>query len=230
MKNRWVQVAAITISAALADFLLPYRHLPWRPLAIDEPLGFATGFKLSLLNYTPRTWCSGLVERSDLLRATRLDAKRRDNGCGWTAAYQLQQSGVVSFAAKRTSPMQCALTAASHIWLASINRLAQKHLGTDVARIHHAGTYSCRRMYNRSSGPMSEHAYANAWDVTGFELTDGRVISVKKHWQQRGSKRDFLHAARDSACGLYNVVLSPDYNAAHHDHLHLDMGHGFSCR
>jgi hypothetical protein len=27
---------------------------------------------------------------------------------------------------------------------------------------------------------------------------------------------------RDGACRLFATVLSPDYNAAHRDHLHLD--------
>ena len=28
---------------------------------------------------------------------------------------------------------------------------------------------------------------------------------------------------RDGACGLFATVLSPDYNAAHRDHFHLDQ-------
>ncbi len=85
-------------------------------------------------------------------------------------------------------------------------------------------------MYNRSSGPMSQHAYANAWDVTGFELTDGRVVSVEKHWHSEGPFGRFLHEARDDACNIFRVVLGPDYNAQHHDHLHVDMGRGSRCR
>lgn len=76
---------------------------------------------------------------------------------------------------------------------------------------------------------MSEHAYANAWDVTGFELADGRVVSVQKHWNDPGALRTFLRAARDDACNIFRVVLGPDYNDAHHDHLHVDMGGGLRC-
>jgi hypothetical protein len=85
-------------------------------------------------------------------------------------------------------------------------------------------------MYNRKRGKMSKHAYAQAWDVTGFELEDGRVISVLKHWEKRGPKRNFLRAVRDDACRIFNVVLGPDYNAAHRDHFHVDMGGGVACR
>ncbi len=76
---------------------------------------------------------------------------------------------------------------------------------------------------------MSEHAYANAWDVTGFELADGRVVSVQAHWNDAGSLRTFLRAVRDDACNIFRVVLGPDYNDAHHDHLHVDMGGGSRC-
>ncbi len=36
----------------------------------------------------------------------------------------------------------------------------------------------------------------------------------------------FLRAGREAACADFNVVLSPDYNAAHRNHFHLDMGPG----
>lgn len=76
---------------------------------------------------------------------------------------------------------------------------------------------------------MSEHAYANAWDITGFELADGRVVSVRKHWNDAGSLRTFLRTVRDDACNIFRVVLGPDYNDEHHDHLHVDMGGGLTC-
>jgi hypothetical protein len=34
---------------------------------------------------------------------------------------------------------------------------------------------------------------------------------------------EFLHEAHDSACAIFGTILGPDTNAAHHDHLHLDM-------
>jgi hypothetical protein len=35
---------------------------------------------------------------------------------------------------------------------------------------------------------------------------------------------------RDGACLFFDGVLSPDYNAAHRDHLHLDRGRYRYCR
>ena len=36
-------------------------------------------------------------------------------------------------------------------------------------------------------------------------------------------KAAFLRDIRDGACGMFTTVLSPDYNAAHRDHFHLDQ-------
>ena len=35
--------------------------------------------------------------------------------------------------------------------------------------------------------------------------------------------RTGLREVRDGACDLFATTLSPDYNAAHRDHLHLDQ-------
>ena len=42
-------------------------------------------------------------------------------------------------------------------------------------------------------------------------------------WPAGGPKAAFLRDVRDGACGLFATVLSPDYNAAHADHLHFDQ-------
>ncbi|MFN3798647.1 MAG: extensin family protein, partial [Sphingobium yanoikuyae] len=39
----------------------------------------------------------------------------------------------------------------------------------------------------------------------------------------QGKDAAFLRDVRDGACGLFSTVLSPDYNAAHRDHFHLDQ-------
>jgi len=41
--------------------------------------------------------------------------------------------------------------------------------------------------------------------------------------------RQFLRTVRGSACKRFTTVLSPDYNAAHHDHLHVEVGSSRFC-
>mgnify|MGYP003632355300 CR=1 FL=1 len=84
-------------------------------------------------------------------------------------------------------------------------------------------SYSCRRVYGREEGRWSEHATADAVDVAGFRLEDGTQVSVLRDWDDGGPKSAFLREVRNGACDLFATVLSPDYNAAHRDHLHLDQ-------
>jgi Extensin-like protein C-terminus len=98
-----------------------------------------------------------------------------------------------------------------------------------IARVESMGTYSCRNIIGAGSNRLSEHGHANAVDVGAFVLADGRRVTVKDGWSN-GDEGEFLRAVRASACRRFDVVLSPDYNAAHHDHLHFDMGRGPFCR
>ncbi|HAJ04637.1 MAG TPA: extensin, partial [Brevundimonas sp.] len=72
----------------------------------------------------------------------------------------------------------------------------------------------------------SEHARANALDVSAIRLEDGRVVSIASDWRGTGpagpDARPFLKRLRDGACRVFSTVLTPDYNEAHRDHLHLD--------
>jgi hypothetical protein len=100
---------------------------------------------------------------------------------------------------------------------------ARSVLGKELQAIEHLGAYSCRRLYGRSEGAYSEHATGNAIDVAGFRFVDGTRISVLEDWNGDDDAVRFLRAARDGACETFATVLSPDYNAEHADHFHLDQ-------
>jgi hypothetical protein len=85
------------------------------------------------------------------------------------------------------------------------------------------GSYNCRNV--AGTARKSAHATANAIDVSGFLLADGRRVTVLRDWRDADPQtRAFLRTVRDSACKRFGTVLSPDYNAAHRDHLHLEVG------
>ena len=58
-------------------------------------------------------------------------------------------------------------------------------------------------------------------DVT---LEDGSRVMIEDDFAATDPRGEFLRRVRDRACGLFSTTLSPDYNALHHNHLHLDMG------
>jgi len=62
-----------------------------------------------------------------------------------------------------------------------------------------------------------------AIDIAAFVMADGRRVSVLNGWG-KGKEGTFLKAARDAACESFTTVMSPDYNAEHNTHFHLDQG------
>ncbi|NBB52180.1 extensin, partial [Rhizobium sp. CRIBSB] len=115
------------------------------------------------------------------------------------------------------------------IWDRQVLRpAAQDAYGQKVTSVQTYGSYSCRRIYGKTEADArpSEHARANALDVSGLTLEDGRTVSIAADWSGAGgvgsAGPSFLKRLRDGACRVFSTVLSPDYNEAHRDHLHLD--------
>jgi len=102
-----------------------------------------------------------------------------------------------------------------------VDPLALEIFGEPVRTIRHFGTYACRATH---AGRESLHASGEAIDIAGFELADGRVISVERDWRRRDSRGAFLHAVARAACRSFSVVLTPDSDADHFNHIHLDAG------
>lgn len=158
--------------------------------------------------------------------AEPLPALAAPRGCGYSDGVRLGLGHSEPVAAS------CAAAAAMAVWQRDVVApAAQAHLGRAVTGIDLAGpAYSCRPIAGRSDGRMSEHARANALDIAAFVLADGQRLSVEAGWRGKPGERAFLRAVRDGACRHFAAVLSPDYNRAHRDHLHFDLGRDRLCR
>jgi hypothetical protein len=116
----------------------------------------------------------------------------------------------------------CAVTAAMALWTRDVVQpAARKYFGQNVAELENLGSYNCRKIAGREA--QSEHSTANAIDISAFVLADGTRISLINDWAPGDKRSEFLHEVRDGSCDLFSTVLSPDHNAAHADHFHLDM-------
>ena len=104
-----------------------------------------------------------------------------------------------------------------------VQPLARDELGHRVERIDHLGSFSCRANTSRPSR-LSQHALGKAIDIAGFRLADGSRVSVERDWSNSGAKGAFLHRLAAKACRYFSVVLTPDSNADHYNHLHFDIG------
>lgn len=192
---------------------------PWAPLVLNETPGWATGRKLGTLR-TDLAACRAFLGRSDLP-----DMSLPATGSG---ACRMDDRRVLNIPALDFSPHHpqgtCGVDAALAWWIRhGVQPQAEAMFASRVVRIEHLGTVNCRRIGNGSKGAWSEHATGNAIDVSAFVLANGRRIVVKRDWKGGIEDAAFLHAVRNEACRSFSTVLSPDYNAAHADHLHLDQ-------
>jgi len=242
LKRNWFWGGLVTVLVVVflssvfwaLDRFVPPQHLFWKPLDTSRPLGFATKQQLMALNFKPSSSCMDIARDAAGYTTVVADPKRPTSGagenvCGWDVARIVYGTEDVKFAPGESN-MQCPLSVAVYLWQREVDALARKHFDQPLVKIHHYGSYSCRRQRGNGSGNWSEHAFANAWDVAAFELKNGTVISVLKDWDEPRKKRNFLRETRSAACDIFRVTLSPDFNAAHADHFHLDMGPGKSCR
>jgi hypothetical protein len=122
----------------------------------------------------------------------------------------------------------CNLLLAWTAFEAEVEEAARRYLRSNVAAIRHFGSFGCRRM-SGNAGRLSLHAQARAFDVAGFQLADGRVVTVAAGWWGPSDQRRFLRAVARAACTHFSVVLTPDSDSDHRDHIHLDIGPWRSC-
>ena len=125
--------------------------------------------------------------------------------------------------------IDCPMVAATEDWLANVVQpAAMSRFGVAIAELDVFGGYSCRSIDNQAGEKLSEHAFANALDVSGFTLTDGRKIVIVRDWKREGTQESaFLHEAHAGACGHFTTVLGPGADVFHYNHFHLDLAmHG----
>jgi hypothetical protein len=77
----------------------------------------------------------------------------------------------------------CPLAAGLYAWLKNkVEPDAKAMLGTQVVKLTNASSYVCRNRYGGADTPISEHALANALDVSTFVLTSGDRLTVLDTW------------------------------------------------
>ncbi|MGC6416454.1 MAG: extensin family protein [Bradymonadia bacterium] len=125
--------------------------------------------------------------------------------------------------------MSCELALVLH----SLTQLLAEY---NIQQVGHIGTYNCRgiRSNDGSINQISQHGLGTAIDLKWFRNAAGQEFNVFEHWEH-GVTRNFqtvegrwlyelgqeMHIRR-----LFNIILTPEYNAAHDDHFHLDLTEG----
>ena len=152
-------------------------------------------------------------------------------GCGLVGTVQLVDIGVP---VANLGAVRCGEARAFVGWVRNaVVPAAYQLLGSELARVDSFGSYACRNVVGSAAGAgrRSGHAIANAVDIGGFALKDGRRITILNDWTSPDpATRQFLQTIHASACRRFGTVLSPGYNAAHANHLHLEDDHAGLCR
>jgi hypothetical protein len=79
--------------------------------------------------------------------------------------------------------MTCSLARGLSLWLSkTVQPDAEALLGTQVVKLRNASSYVCRNRYGGAATPLSEHALANALDVSDFVFASGEHITVLDSW------------------------------------------------
>jgi len=221
-------MAAITLAMLAAawwavDRFVPAQDNPFKPLDLTLPPGLATGAKLRGLGDDP-VLCRRLLREAGV-EFTDVDREVDEPACSLEGTLTLDRS-LTPYS--DTLTMSCPLAAALHVWERhAVIPAATDLLGAAPSRIDTFGSYSCRKVRGGRAGRWSQHATANAVDISGFRFDDGRSISVQDDFGDATPEGRFLERVRAESCRLFSTTLGPDYNALHHDHFHLDMG-GYS--
>jgi hypothetical protein len=199
-------------------------RVPKRPRAVPPPLPVPDELSQAKLRQC-------LVDLGETGARYRLyPDKPMPGGCSIIGAVTLIDVGIP---VTGLGPMKCGVAERFANWAGSaVQNAAAVWLETTVTKIESFGTYNCRPINNRQGARLSEHGRANAVDIAAFVLADGRRITVKDGWNGGDpAARDFLRAVHKAACRRFSIVIGPDGDAQHYDHLHFDMGgNGPYCR
>lgn len=228
-------ILVIGIYTAMQRGLVPAR---WNPLAFPDPAqapGPLTRWQLRRMAAdTPG--CFAWLEAAGVSVVRVPDRAGSAPGCGLTDTATLRQSSIrYNTTVTATCPVLAGLVLFErHV----VTPAAATHFQAQPTKISHYGTYACRavRTNRGEGGRRSQHATANAIDIAGVQLDNGRALSLLTDWPAVDAAgaptpaAQFWRDTRAGACRIFPTVLGPDYNALHRDHFHFDMGGFAICR
>ncbi|KFX07212.1 extensin [Pectobacterium betavasculorum] len=230
--RRWgIFVMILGTLVALAPWIqrhLPPGYDPFSPLTVDDPPTFITRLKMKSVANDPEA-CLALLKQAQENGRLRFAVANDISGqCPVASPVRVQGFGPVTLSSSFLA--SCPLALSSTMFVAQVAVPQAESLGSSLKRIDHMGSYACRNVYHRPEGRLSEHATADAWDVTAFRLSDGRQVSVLNQWSETGARGSYLRNTFSESCRFFGNSLGPEYNAAHANHFHFGM-RGFGvCR
>ena len=140
-------------------------------------------------------------------------------GCGIANAVQVR--AVSGITLSQPSLMDCNTAKALKTWLDDSAKPALARKGGGLKQLRVAAHYACRTRNNQPGGRISEHGKGRAIDISGVQLRDGTLITVRSGWNN-DETRDAMRKLHSGACGPFGTVLGPNSDRFHLDHFHFD--------
>jgi hypothetical protein len=140
-------------------------------------------------------------------------------GCGIADAVQIR--AVAGITLSQPSLMDCKTAKALKTWLEDTAKPALARKGGGLKQLRVAAHYACRTRNNLAGGRISEHGKGRAIDISGVQLHDGTLITVRTGWNN-AETRDVMRKLHGGACGPFGTVLGPNSDRFHLDHFHFD--------
>ena len=220
-------------AAPAATLGLPQNTLPLRD---DIPDDAELPRDRAPTTYTPRTYGAPAYQTPQ--RAYETPANQPQQRSYQAPVYQTPQRSLPPLGPARRPPvatvvpatltppatLACPIVSALDRWVSDgVQPAAMRWFGEPVTEIKQISAYSCRGMVGAGGSGISEHAFGNALDIAAFALSDGRWITVQNGWHGTPEEQGFLRDVHLAACNHFSTVLAPGYNAAHYNHIHVDL-------
>lgn len=224
-----ILIVAVTAAFALwhPRSPLPDAWNPFRPFDVTHALTPMTQYKLNEVLTSGQMCLEALATGAEFDLLPDLEASE--------TCHIRNRVALRSVAGVPMSPVEtrCQTALRLAMWAEhGIKPAAQMHFAQRPARIIHNSSYNCRRIRTvaGTGARMSTHATAEAIDISGVVLDDGRRLMLLEGWTAPGAQAAFFRDLRDHACDWFRVTLGPEYNSLHADHFHLQASGWGLCR
>jgi hypothetical protein len=142
--------------------------------------------------------------------------------CGAPDAVQLQAVVLPDQTKVAVSPpatLRCPMAEQMANWLRDDVAPMLAESGPPLRVLDNFDSYECRGRNRVRAAALSEHGRADALDVRGFRLADGRELGLT----DINVAKDLRQKVRSSACARFSTVLGPGSDGYHEEHVHLDL-------
>jgi hypothetical protein len=115
--------------------------------------------------------------------------------------------------------LRCPMATTLATWMRDDVVPLAESLGAAFSGFDNYDSFECRGRNRIVGAKTSEHGRANAIDIRGIVLADGRRLALT----DPEVNREFRENMRTSACARFTTVLGPGSDGYHESHIHVDL-------